>query len=129
MIDRAARRRRFVLGLALLGAFPLAGLLRPFLGSLVPGCSFRVITGRPCIFCGLTRALASAWHGDVTGAFGLNPLWGLAALAVMATGLAALRDAAQGTDHLSGLARVWDQRSWVIIGALALATLARVLLG
>ena len=53
-------------------------LLRSFdpnaAGSPFPPCMFRAFTGFYCVGCGLTRALHALVHGDVAGAFGMNPL-------------------------------------------------------
>ena len=43
-------------------------------GSPFPPCMFRAFTGFYCVGCGLTRALHALVHGDVAGAFGMNPL-------------------------------------------------------
>lgn len=53
-------------------------LLRTFdpnaAGSPFPPCMFRAFTGLYCVGCGLTRALHALVHGDVAGAFAMNPL-------------------------------------------------------
>ena len=56
-------------------------------------CFFKLVTGLPCATCGSTRALGRLFHGDVAGAFGMNPLaaagmlgllpWAAADLALM----------------------------------------------
>lgn len=56
-------------------------------------CFFKLATGLPCATCGSTRALGRLFHGDVAGAFGMNPLatagmmalvpWAAADLALM----------------------------------------------
>lgn len=43
-------------------------------GNLFPPCMFKALTGLHCIGCGLTRALHALVHGDIRGAFGMNPL-------------------------------------------------------
>jgi hypothetical protein len=43
-------------------------------GNPFPACIFRALTGYYCIGCGLTRALHALVHGDVLGAFSMNPL-------------------------------------------------------
>ena len=43
-------------------------------GSLFPKCMFHALTGWYCIGCGMTRALHALAHGDVFGAFSMNPL-------------------------------------------------------
>jgi hypothetical protein len=37
-------------------------------------CFFKLATGFPCATCGSTRALGRLFHGDMAGAFGMNPL-------------------------------------------------------
>ena len=49
-----------------------------------PQCTFRSVTGYPCVTCGATRGVMALMQGDVIGAWRLNPLVvvGLAAVAV-----------------------------------------------
>ncbi len=42
--------------------------------GLFPTCMFRDFTGYLCVGCGMTRMLHALVHGDVPGAFGMNPL-------------------------------------------------------
>lgn len=42
--------------------------------NIFPPCMFKAITGFYCIGCGLTRALHALVHGDIAGAFAMNPL-------------------------------------------------------
>ena len=42
--------------------------------NIFPPCMFKAITGFYCIGCGLTRALHALVHGDIVGAFAMNPL-------------------------------------------------------
>lgn len=68
--------------LALASAATAAGagvwLLRTFdpnaAGSPFPPCMFHQFTGLYCIGCGLTRGLHALVHGDIAGAFAMNPL-------------------------------------------------------
>ena len=56
-------------------------------------CFFKLVTGLPCATCGSTRALGRLFHGDLAGAFAMNPLaaagmigllpWAAADLALM----------------------------------------------
>ena len=74
--------RRALWALALVSAAIAAGagvwLLRTFdpnaAGNPFPPCMFRQFTGLFCIGCGLTRALHALVHGDIAGAFAMNPL-------------------------------------------------------
>jgi hypothetical protein len=42
--------------------------------SFYPQCVFHAVTGWQCPGCGTTRALHHLLHGDVAGAFRLNPM-------------------------------------------------------
>lgn len=42
--------------------------------TIFPPCAFKALTGLHCIGCGLTRALHALVHGDIAGAFAMNPL-------------------------------------------------------
>jgi Protein of unknown function (DUF2752) len=46
-------------------------------------CGFLWLTGRPCPFCGLTRALACLLKGDLTLALSFHPLSPLALTALL----------------------------------------------
>jgi len=50
----------------------------------MPQCTFRSLTGFPCVTCGATRSVNALLHGDVLAAWRLNPLvlLGLATVAV-----------------------------------------------
>jgi hypothetical protein len=39
-----------------------------------PHCVFLVVTGHPCLTCGMTRATIRFFHGDFIGALRWNPL-------------------------------------------------------
>lgn len=58
-----------VAGAAVLGV----AALRPVVGDPGMPCPFRAISGLPCPFCGMTRGVTSAVHGDVVGAVLFNP--------------------------------------------------------
>ena len=47
--------------------------VRPLLGNPGIGCPLRAMTGVPCPFCGMTRGVTEAVHGDFVGAASLNP--------------------------------------------------------
>ena len=46
-------------------------------------CVFRHVTGVPCPTCGTTRSVTALARGDVTGAFGFNPLMAAVMVAVV----------------------------------------------
>src|SRR5262245_61978873 len=63
-------------------------------------CGFLWLTGRPCPFCGLTRALACLLKGNLTLALNFHPLSPLALTALMIL-------------FLGGpCRRVWEHRGW-----------------
>lgn len=69
---------RRLLALAFIGT-----IFVPVSGIGVDLCPLHAATGLPCPGCGMTRALASVWHGAFGDALGLHPfvavLWPLAA--------------------------------------------------
>lgn len=83
-------------GIAALGAVAVVVLRLDALPFTV--CFFKFVTGLPCATCGSTRALGRLFHGDLAGAFGMNPLaalgmlgllpWAVADLALMTRGRA-----------------------------------------
>ena len=46
----------------------------PAKAGFYPPCPFKALTGLQCPGCGGTRALHALLHGDVAGAFALNPM-------------------------------------------------------
>jgi hypothetical protein len=76
-------------------------------------CYVKVLTGLPCPTCGSTRALGRLFALDLSGAFAMNPLAALAALALAAWGLA-------------DLALVWRRRALGVQIAPRLGALLRV---
>ncbi len=69
---------KFALTMAALAAIVGIWMLRNYdpnaPHSLFPPCMFKAFTGYYCIGCGLTRALHALVHGDIGGAFAMNPL-------------------------------------------------------
>jgi hypothetical protein len=53
-------------------------------------CTFKLLSGWPCLTCGSTRALGRLFHLDLAGALASNPLAILVALAVVPWALADL---------------------------------------
>lgn len=89
-------------------------------------CIFKTVTGRPCVFCGLTRALALGLHGDFAAAARMHPLWGLAAAVMLAVAAAAVSDALGGTRLLAG---TWERLRpvrWVFAAVVALLGVVRL---
>ena len=67
-------RRLIIISVA--GAIGAAVLYRfdPMTAHFYPPCVFHLLTGLECPGCGSTRALYHLLHGDVAGAFSLNPM-------------------------------------------------------
>lgn len=82
MADRSVLSLRTASALAGVAALAVAGvgfwLLRNYdpnlPNTIFPPCMFKALTGFHCIGCGLTRALHALAHGDLAGAFAMNPL-------------------------------------------------------
>jgi hypothetical protein len=62
--------------LALAPVTLLNALIQQHFGAplIHPPCLITLITGHPCLGCGLTRAMTLLWQGHLQGAFALNPL-------------------------------------------------------
>lgn len=75
-LDRAAGRLEPIVSVGLVicsaGLLLLAGFF-PF-GKLPPLCTFKHLTGLPCLTCGMTRSWVSMVHGDVAQALAWNPV-------------------------------------------------------
>ncbi len=84
LLDRARRRalawQAVVLGAVLLGA-RLVNASRPLPFEV---CAFKHLTGRPCLGCGMTRALCHALHGDWAQSVSYHPAGPLLAAALLA---------------------------------------------
>ncbi len=64
----------FLLWLTITVAGIFLFMLEPGKSVFLPACLFRTLTGFQCPGCGTTRALHQLLHGNVWGAFQLNPL-------------------------------------------------------
>lgn len=106
----------------LLSILPLTYIASPWLDrdSLPMLCPFRCVTGRPCPFCGLTRAIAAATHFQWSKALHLNPLWPLAGAIILLFAVLHLADAAQERQRTNRLARML-QSHWIWLLAALIA--------
>jgi Protein of unknown function (DUF2752) len=85
----------------------------------VPFCFYRMITGLPCLFCGMTRALASAVHGEWSAAAAANPLWwAIFPLVVGAAGMLITRRARLGLLAVAIVVGGTIARDLLLVGAL-----------
>lgn len=105
----------------LLAVFPLAYVAAPLIRQdSLPLCPFRCATGRPCPFCGLTRAFAAATHLQWQQALHFNPLWPLAAVVILGLAIGHLCDAGSGRASVQKLLQAARAR-WIWIVALLIA--------
>ena len=81
-------------GIAVLGAAAVGLLHLDRLPFTV--CILKAFTGIPCPTCGSTRAVGCLAHGDLPGAFAMNPLAAAALLALVPWALADLALFTQG---------------------------------
>ncbi len=99
-------------GLALVGAVAPERLAWSEDGPIT--CPFRLLTGRRCPLCGMTRATLRLARHDVAGALHLHPLAPLVLALVFGVTMAWLACAAAGRPVPRALrARPW----WIAVGA------------
>ena len=115
---------------ALIAVFPAAYVLQPLiLRDALPICPFRCATGKPCPLCGMTRAFATAMHGDFTAAFRFNPLWPVFAATFVTFAVLLVTDAA-GRTHRAAAALghalshrwIWILLALCVFGAFRIIT-------
>src|SRR5262249_10916877 len=77
---RGRAMKRFLIALASVSAATAAFgyFAGPYLDVLPPICPFRILTGRRCVFCGMSHALAFAVRGDFVSAGTAHPVWFIA---------------------------------------------------
>ena len=90
-------------------------------------CTFKHLTGVPCLLCGMTRSFCAMAQGQVANAFRLHPAGPIIFLAFAAAFVVGLRDLFAQQSLLCGLARatafsrVWP---WLLLAA-SIPTVAR----
>ena len=75
--NEASIQQRFIssaLLVLILAACVYLFLYEPNESNVYPKCPFHVLTGLHCPGCGSLRACHQILHGNITGAFGFNPL-------------------------------------------------------
>ena len=86
---RSARLRGpVVLGVATLAATAVVALRDPHVAGSYGVCPLYALTGLWCPGCGGLRATNDLAHGDLAGAWSMNPLWVLAVPVVVGVWLA-----------------------------------------
>jgi hypothetical protein len=76
MLERIMDRRltAALIWLTLIAGAVYIFFFEPGRSGFFPVCPFRALTGFTCPGCGTTRGLHKLLHGDIIGAFQLNPL-------------------------------------------------------
>jgi hypothetical protein len=116
-----ARAKHLSWATGLLGVFPFAYFAAPLIRrDALPICPFRCATGRPCPFCGLTRAFAAATHLQWQQALHFNPLWPLAAAVIIGLSILHLCDAVTRRSIVQTFTRAARHR-WISIVVLLIA--------
>jgi len=87
-------------------------------------CTFKLATGLPCLTCGTTRAMGRLFHGDLAGAWLMNPLATAGALALVPWAVADLLLMIQGRAARVQLAPPAARAVRVLVVAAALANWA-----
>jgi hypothetical protein len=87
-------------------------------------CTFKLTTGLPCLTCGSTRAFGRLFHGDVHGAWLMNPLATAGALALVPWAAADLLLMLRGRAARVELGPAAARTARVLAVALALANWA-----
>ena len=91
---------RLFSGIILLSLFPLSWLLYPYIiNANLSTCTFKIITRKPCPFCGLTRAFACFMRNDWHAASEFHPLWWIAVLLIFTAGIILIIDGINKTDY------------------------------
>jgi hypothetical protein len=112
--------------LAVAGAAAVGALLVRAVDPGVPGhypvCPFLAVTGMYCPFCGGLRAVHALMHGDVTTAFGMNPLVMVGLLILV---LAWWRWARRSVQGIRVNPRVAAWPAWVTLAVIAAFWAAR----
>src|SRR4051812_15281893 len=81
-----------------------------------PQCVFHALTGLQCPGCGTTRALYHLLHGDVGGAFRLNPML----FVFVPFAIASLRSRRFATQPVAGWAALGVTLGWWVVRNLAI---------
>ncbi len=123
----ASRWLRCAAGAGVLALLPVAWCSHGNLTTVnVTSCTFKMLTGEDCIFCGLTHAVSCATHAEWGAAFAYNPLWPLAIAAMAILAGALLGDGVLRQRRADALARPFLGHPWLVIATIAGLTGVRI---
>lgn len=113
---RAGARRPLQLGAAVAAATLVVALVDPHEQGRYGICPFLLVTGHPCAACGCLRATHDLAHGDVAGAWDMNPLWVLTVPVLVVAWVVWLVRAVRGAGPVAELLprRVRAALPWVV---------------
>jgi len=105
--------KRFTLAVAcvLAAVAALAFFAGPYVDAFPTTCPYRMITGLPCVFCGMSHAVAFAVRGDFAHASAAHPAW-FVVLPMFAA-------------FIGAMAARWSRVSWALVIAFVVGTLIR----
>ncbi len=105
-----------------MAVLPAAWCLNPYLSDKITVCFFRTWTGYQCPFCGLTRALAAAVHGNWHLALRYHPFWWIVPLLMCQIAVMLLSDALIGSDLFGIIKQIASRLKWrwLILGISAI---------
>jgi len=116
-------------GVALLLIFPLTGLFHSIIeSSQFSLCWFKTITGKPCIFCGLTRSMSCFIRGDFGQAFHYNPFFGIAVVLILLSSAVLIADGIHAPGLTTRLYSLFYPYTWIMIVVAAVLSIIRMFL-
>lgn len=83
----------------------------------IPPCPFKLVTGLPCLTCGMTRCLVALTQGDVRQAFHWHPVGMIGLFLLPILGLWDLGRSVRGKAYPDLPERAWARL--LVLGALA----------
>lgn len=115
MMENAVPRLKLLVGTGLIFLFPALWYAQSYVVAAGPSvCAFHSLTGCPCPFCGLTRALSCATHGEFRKAFAYHHFWWLSVMIIVLIAALLISDSLcdqqrfeKTVRYLSKYARIW----------------------
>ncbi len=126
MLNPKQRYIRIGWGILFLSVFPITWMYRYYYKTFpFSGCFFKTIIGKPCPFCGLTRSISHAIHGEFQKAFVFHPLWWVAVLFIIVAIIIVLYEGITGDDLFSMKLKLRKELFWVYLLFVLIAIINR----